>query len=754
MGLRLALAGVSALFLTPWTAATAETAVAAGTPLKLEQIYGPAAVTLDRPLASKWLDTGDRYTTLEKSASIDGGIDIVSYDTATGKRSILVDARALVPAGAARPIAVADYVWSPDGGTLMLETRAPHARRNNPVGDCWLYDIRTHALRQLGKGLPAGSLVYAEFSPDSSRVAYVSGNNLYVEKADGSGIVKLTEDGSDLILNGRSDWVYEEEFSLGRAFAWSPDSRRIAYWRFDTDGVGTFYLIRNTDGQYSKPVPQQYPKPGTTNSAVKVGVTSADAPGTTWFALDGDPRQNYVPRMQWVGNGAELFIQYENRRQNTNRVLLGDAATGAVRPLMTETDKAWLIPNDEVQWLDGGRAFTWLSERDGWRHLYTVSRDGKAFSLRTPGDFDVVSVERIDAKAGYAYFIASPDNVTQRYLYRATLTGAPKLERLTPAGAAGTHDYDIAPGARWAFHTFSTFDGPPVIDVVSLPAHRRERVMADNPRMRALVAGTPHQAAEFFKVDIGGGTMLDAWMMKPPGFDPAKKYPLLVYVYSEPAGQTVADRWGGPRQLWHMMLAQQGYLVASIDSRGAAAPRGHDWRRSVYGQIGIQASADQAAAIRRMMADQPYIDPARIGVWGWSGGGAMTENAMFRYPDLYRTGIAVAGPANQLLYNSIYQERYMGLPADNPQGYRDGSPINFAQNLKGNLLLVHGTGDDNVHYQNTEQLVDRLIALNKQFSLMVYPNRTHQISEGETTQLHLFTMMTGYLRDHLPPGGR
>ncbi len=718
-------------------------------PLTLGQIYGPQAVALDRPVASKWLGAGEAYTTLENSPTLPGGIDIIRYETATGRRSVLVDAALLKPPGAAAPLVVGDYAWSPDGHLLMLQVRAPTARRNNPVGDYWLLDLRSKTLRQLGHGLSPLSLLYATFSPDGAHVAYVAGNDLYVEPTAEGSPVRLTTDGNDAILNGRSDVVYEEEFGLGRAFEWSPDSKRIAYWRFDTTGVGTFYMIRNTGGQYSQPIPQQYPKPGTTNSAVTVGVRAIDAAGGTQrMALDGDPRQNYVPRVRWTGDG-QLLIQRENRLQNTNHVLIGDPMTGKARELFAETDKAFVNINSEVRLTRSGK-FTWLSERDGWRHLYLVDRDGQ-LDLRTPGSFDVVSVEQVDD--AYAYFIASPDNVTQRYLYRAALTGKPHVERMSPASEAGSHNYDIAPGGKWAFHTFSTVDAPPVIDVVSLPGHKPARVMAENKAMHALIDATPHAPTEFFKVDIGDVT-LDAWMMKPPGFDPAKQYPLLVYVYSEPAGQTVADRWGGDRYLWHMMLAQQGYLVASVDSRGAAAPRGRDWRKSIYRQIGILASADQAAAVKKMIETRPYIDADRIGVWGWSGGGAMTLNAMFRYPDLYKTGIAVAGPANQLLYNSVYQERYMGLPSDNVAGYRDGSPLNFAQNLKGNLLIVHGTGDDNVHYQNSEQLVDRLIGLNKQFSMMAYPNRTHGISEGANTRLHLFTMMTNYLHDHLPAGPR
>jgi len=715
-------------------------------PLELTQIFGPAATTLERPGTIRWLPGGAAYSKFEKAPEAVVGLDVVRYDTGTGKRSVAVRASELTPAGASAPLAFTDHEWSADGRLILLKADRADARRNNPVADYWLFDTRARTLRQIGRDMAPHGLLYPEFSPDGSRIAYVANNNLHVETIAGVA-TRLTEDGGDLVLNARGDLAYEEEFSLGKAYLWSPDSRRIAYWQFDTRGVGTFYMIRNTGGQYSIPLPLRYPKPGTTNSAARVGVVSVDAPTTRWFDVAGDPRDNYLPRVTWLGH-SELLLQHENRRQNTNRVLLGDAASGTVRPLLVEKDDAWLMPSDHVHWLERARRFTWMSERDGWMHLYTVSADKGDFELRTPGNFDVVSIESVDVKAGYVYFIASPDNVSQRYLYRATLTGAPKLERLTPTNLAGSHDYDIAPGARWAIHTFSSFGEPPTVDVIQLPRHETPRILTSNTRMRALLAGTPSSPSEFFKIDIGG-TVLDAWMMKPPGFDASKKYPLLVYVYSEPAGQTVVDRWGGDRQLWHQLMAQRGFLVASVDSRGAAAPRGHDWRRSIYRQIGIQASADQAAAIRQMLEKRPYIDAARIGVWGWSGGGAMTLNAMFRYPTLYAAGVAVASPVDQMLYNSIYQERYMGLPAENAAGYRDGSPINFAKDLAGALLIIHGTGDDNVHYQNAEQLVDRLVALNKPFSMMAYPDRTHGISEGANTRLHLFGLVTRFFEEHL-----
>lgn len=721
------------------------TQVASAEPLRLEQIFGPQAVKADRTGAMRWAETGS-YTSLEPSKQIEGAKDLVRHDASTGAESVVIAATDLKPAGQDQPIAPDDHQWSEDRSRLLLSIAAPGARRNDPRADVWLYDLKTRGLRRLG-GTLAGQLLYPEFSPDGRHVAYVAANNLYVEATDAPGALPLTTDGGELVLNGRGDIAHEEELSLGKAYEWSPDSRRIAYWRFDTSGVGVFTLIRNTGGQYSTTIPLRYPKPGTTSSAVTAGVVSVDAPGTTWFALSGDPRNDYITRMNWSGDGKQVLIQYENRAQNTNQVFLADAGTGALRPLFVEKEATWLLPSDHVHWLKGG-GFTWMSERDGWNHLYVISPNGQRADLRTPGEYDVVNVEQVDAAAGYAYFTASPANVTQRYLYRATLAGKPRVERLTPTQEAGTHDYDIQPGARWAIHTISRADSPPRVEIIRLPSHARARMLTDNAPLRALLAASPRAATEFLKVDIGEVT-LDAWMIKPPGFDATKKYPLLMYVYSEPAGQTVVDRWGGDRHLWHLMLAQQGYVVASVDSRGTAAPRGRAWRRSVYGQIGILASADQAAAVRKLLADRPYLDARRVGVWGWSGGGAMTLNAMFRYPKIYSTGIAVASPVDQMLYNSIYQERYMGLPADNPAGYRDGSPINFAQGLAGDLLIIHGTGDDNVHYQNAEQLVNRLIELDKPFSFMAYPDRTHGISEGANTRLHLFSLATRFLHRHL-----
>jgi len=512
-------------------------------------------------------------------------------------------------------------------------------------------------------------------------------------------------------------------------------------------------MINNTDSLYSFVIPVQYPKTGTTNSACRVGVVSVEGGPTRWINVPGDPRNNYIARMDWAANSSEIILQHLKRKQNTVEIMLGDVKNGTVQTILTERDDAWIDIGDDLHWMEDGKRFTWVSERDGWRHVYLVLRSGGEHSLATPGAYDVVDIQHVDEKGGWLYFVASFENPTQRYLYRARLNGKGTPERLTPADQQGTHSYTISPNGKWAFHTFSSFGEPPATDLVQLPSHKVVRTLAGNAALREKFRALKRGPSEFFRVDIGSKTSLDGWMIKPPGFDSSKRYPVLFYVYGEPAGQTVLDRWGGRDYLWYLMLAQKGYIVISVDNRGTPAPRGRAWRKSVYRQIGILASKDQAAA-NRVIRTWPFVDSTRIGIWGWSGGGSMTLNMMFRYPDLYQTGMSVAPVANQRFYDTIYQERYMDTPEENPDGYRDGSPITHAEGLKGNLLLVHGTGDDNVHYQNSEALVDRMIELNKKFTMMAYPNRSHGISEGKNTSRHLYQLLTDFLTEHLPAGSR
>jgi len=710
----------------------------------------------------RWVDDSS-YSVLEPSASVRNAQDLVRYDAASGRKSVLVPAGRLVPPGDSVPIEIEDFAWSPAGPQLLLYTNSQRVWRQNTRGDYWLVDTTSWKLRRLGgPDAKPSTLMFATFSPDGHAVAYVRERNLYSEIVADSKVTQLTADGSPTVVNGTFDWVYEEELNLRNGFRWSPDGHRIAYWQLNMDSVRNFDLIDDTDSLYSFVVPVQYPKAGTSNSAGRIGVVSASGGATRWLDIAGDPRNQYLARMEWAASPAELVIQRLNRLQNTDDVMLADVETGRVRTLMTERDSAWLDVVDDLRWLDHGKSFLWLSQRDGWRHLYRASRDGKSVRLLTPGAYDLISpdaafgdpyVHAVDSTGGWAYFSASPSNATQRYLYRVRLDGKGRAERLTPADQPGSHDYDIAPGARWALHTWSSFDAPPQVELVRLPKHERVRTLLDNAELKTRLAALRRRPVEFFKVDVGDGTRLDGWLLRPADFDSTKRYPVLFHVYGEPASQTVLDEWQGFLGLWHLMLAQQGYLVASVDSRGTPAPRGRAWRKSVYRQIGILASADQAAAVRAL-ARRPYVDPNRIGIWGWSGGGSMSLNAIFRYPDVYRMAMAVAPVPDLHLYDTIYQERYMGLPADNVEGYRLGSPITYANQLRGDLLVVHGSGDDNVHYQGTERLVNQLVAANKPFTMMTYPNRTHCICEGPGTTPHLFGLLERYLHEHLPAGSQ
>ena len=740
-----------------------------GDPLSADEVkVDPTQLTLDRIFDGdefkgedtpviQWMKRRGGYTTLEKPSGKESGRDLVWNDPATGKKEILVPAHRFAP-GEEGPLSVEGYSFSDDESKLLIATNGKRVWRLKTRGDFWVLDIAAGELKKLGGNAEPATLMFASFAPDASRVAYVRENNLYVQDLRDMSITALTSDGSAHVINGTFDWVNEEELHLHKGFRWSPDGESIAYWQVNTKGVREFHLVNNTDNLYSQVQVIPYPKVGEQNSAVRVGVVSASGGETRWLSVPGDPREHYIAQMDWAGTASlqtsspEIVLQQFNRLQNTNRLMSANAKTGDVQTLLTETDAAWVEnSNAKLRWYDEHKKLLWLSERDGWQHAYSVARaDGKA-TLITPGKFDVLSVEASDAKGEWLYYIASPDTPTRRALYRARLDGT-KSERLTPANQPGTHSYNISPDAKWAIHTFSTFDAPPVVDLVSLPEHKSLRVLVENKEMKERLAKLKLPTSEFFRVDIGNDVLLDAWAIKPPDFDAAKSYPVLFHVYGEPAGQTVLDRWGSKRHLWHLMLAQQGYVVISVDNRGTPAPRGRDWRKIVYRQVGILASADQAAATRAILKERPYLDPKRIAVWGWSGGGSMTLNAMFRYPDLYRTGVSVAPVPNERLYDTIYQERYMGLPGDNADGYRLGSPITFANQLQGNLLLVHGTGDDNCHYQGTEALINELIAHNKQFSMLAYPNRSHSISERKNTTRHLYGLLTRFLNEKTPTG--
>lgn len=727
----------------------------------------------ERPSAPpRWFDGGQSYIAMEPTTGQSHARDVVKYDTATGKnREILITAAQLTPEGAKEALQISTLSWSKDNQRLLIFTNTRRVWRTNSRGDYWFLDRKAGKLKKLGGDAPEASLMYAKFNPEATKVAYVKNNDIYVEDPASGEMQRLTHDGSDLVINGGSDWVNEEELALHDCFRWSPDGKRIAFWQFDLHGVGDFalmyYLGKEREVVTDIPYPQTgpypvamqvpYPLAGTTNSAVRIGVVNADGKGSVkWMDVPGDARQNYIARLQWA-DADTLLIQQLDRLQKNDNYLLADAGSGAVHQMWRDHDDAFISVGfgglTEAQPIHDGREFLVVSEKDGWTHVWSIDRSGHE-TLVTRGAMDTAGIDGVDEKGEWLYFIASPDNATQRYLYRSPLDGSANPLRVTPSNFIGANTYIISPDGKYAFHTFSNMNDPGLRELVSLPDHKLVRMSSDSTEYKKKIAQFLTPPVEFFKVDAGGGVTVDGWMMKPPNFDASKKYPVLVNIYGEPAGQTTLDRWGGNPELFHRYIASLGYLVLSFDNSGTPSPRGRAWRKSVYGAVGVLSSKQQAQALRSLGAKDAFVDLDRVAVWGWSGGGTNTLNLMFRSPDLYKLGMAVAPVPDQRLYDSIYQERYMGLPQDNIDGYKQGSAINFAEGLKGHLLIVHGSGDDNVHYQGTELLVNKLIELGKPFEFMTYPDRTHSINEGPGTTVHLYHLLARYLTEHLRAGSQ
>ncbi|GAB3007746.1 S9 family peptidase [Niabella terrae] len=703
----------------------------------------------------QWTPDGSGYYRVEAGS-------IVQQNLATSDSKTLFDSQKLIPEGAGKPITIKQFSVAEDASKLLIFTNTRKVWRYETRGDYWVYDRQTEQLKQLGKTLPEASLMFAKLSPDGTKAAYVSQYNLYVEDLSSGEIRALSKDGDRKNIYGTFDWAYEEEFSCRDGFRWASDSKQIAFWKIITGDIKVYNMVNNTDSIYPKIIPIEYPVAGEKPSAYKIGVVSVEDGSVRWMEIADDPQWgSYLPRMEWAANNAELILQQLNRQQNESRLLLCQTKTGSVKNIYTEQDAAWIdiLPawdhdyeNGGWDWLRDGREFLWASEKDGWRHLYRISRDGKKETLVTKGAYDVMDIAAVDEAGGWVYFHASPENATQQYLYRTALNGKGTAQRLTPAAQPGNHRYQLSPDGRFALHNFSNHYIRPVSEWISLPGHQG---LNGSHKVGDALAAADSAASQvsFLKITTEEGITMDAWMARPPDFDPAKKYPVVFYVYTEPAGQTVKDNLSAGHNFLYPQLVNDGYIYVSVDGRGTPAPKGRDWRKSIYKQIGRLNIHDQAMAARQILK-LPYIDSSRVAVWGWSGGGSTTLNLLFQYPEIYKTGIAIAAVGNQLTYDNIYQERYSGVPSMDPEPYTKGSPLTYAKNLRGNLLYIHGTGDDNVHYNNAEMLINELIRYNKQFQMMSYPNRTHSISEGAGTFEHLSSLFTNYLRQHCPPGGR
>ncbi len=695
----------------------------------------------------KWNEAGNAYYTTEKG-------DIVKFSLPKFDKTILVEKKALVPEGKNSELSIKSFSVSTDENVFLIFSNSKKVWRYETRGDYFIYNKNTGKLVQLGKSLSASTLMFAKISPDGKKAAYVSKHNIYVEDLGTNKITKLTKDGTDRIINGTFDWVYEEEFGCRDGFRWNPDSKSIAYWQIDARNIRNFLMINNTDSIYSFTIPVEYPKVGEDPSACKVGVVDIATQKTKWMNVPGSAIQNYITRMEWANNG-KLIIQQLDRKQQVSKIYFLNSKTATASLIYTEKDNAWIDiksrwNNDNPmgwEWVNNNKDFLWVSEKDGWRHIYLISNEGEKETLLTNGEYDMIDFCGIDEKTGFVYFTASPNNALQKYLYKVKLDGTGNAILVSSAEQNGTHSYQVSPNGLYAKHSFSSATIPPSEEWVNLQT-------GENIKGEIKTKPNKNATTQFFKVTTEDGVTMDGWKILPENFDSTKKYPVVFYVYTEPGSATVRDTYGSASTfLYQGNIAADGYIQISLDGRGTPLPKGAAWRKSIYKKVGILNVRDQAMAAKEILKWN-YVDKSRIAVWGWSGGGSTTLNLLFQYADIYQTGIAIAPVASRLTYDNIYEERYMGLPQENKDDYIQASAITHAKGLKGNLLLVHGTGDDNVHYQNTELLINELVKFNKQFTLMSYPNRSHSISEGKGTFQHLSTLFTNYLKQHCPGGGR
>ncbi|HUL49061.1 MAG TPA: S9 family peptidase [Gemmatimonadales bacterium] len=714
----------------PTLAAQARTSVP---PLTVHELFGTRDFASDL-VETQWAKDGGSYTLLEDDAR--EHTDLYRVDAATGTRTLLVRGADLVPSGAQEPIDIESYQFSPDGARLLIFTNSARVWRQNTKGTYYVWDFGSKRLLPISR--KSGYQMFAKFSPAGDRVAFVRNNNIFSTELASGTETQLTSDGSDLVINGTTDWVYEEELDLRDAFRWSPDGQRIAFWRFDQSPIQPYYL-ENDDPLYPAMIPVRYPKAGTPNSEVRIGVVELATGKTNWVDL-GANKDIYIPGMDFADSPNEIWLTRLNRLQNQLEVLLADVRTGATRVIATDADSAW-VNQHEPHWFNGGKEFLLESDRDGFTHLYLYNRNGSLSRRITSGDWDIAEFNGVDQKNRTAFVTANIDGPLVRSVVRLSLDGK-GVTRVSRE--PGTHRAEFDPTCRYYIDYYSRA-GVPTVERLHQADGSLVRSIADNKALAEKVAAQGLDLPTFLKIKAPDGAELNAWMIKPKNFDSSKHYPLLMWVYGGPGSQTVTDSWSGP-YLWFQLLAQNGYLVASVDNRGTGG-RGARFQRVTYLRLGQYESADQIAAAR-FFGSQPYVDASRIGIWGWSYGGYVASRTMFVGGDVFKAAIAVAPVTDWRFYDTIYTERYMGMPADNPQGYELSSSLAYADSLRGNFLVVHGTGDDNVHFQNTVRLVERLEKANKQFDMRIYPNKTHSISGGNTSE-NLFGFLTEWLKRSL-----
>lgn len=679
----------------------------------------------------QWFSGGEKFSFLKRDP-IAKATAIYEHDCKTGEEKILVSGNDLKLKPEDPPFSIQNYEWLPNEKYILFTGTLP-ARSLKTGGAFYIYEIASKKFFLLADSEQEQE--NATVSPDGEKIAFARNNNVFVVDIQSQKETQITFDGSETLLNGKFDWVYEEEFSIINGIEWSPDSKRIAFWQLDQSQVPEMHIAK-WDSLYLNFLDMRYPKAGTRGSFVKIGIAEIASPKITWVDL-GEESDIYIPRIKFTADANLLSIQRLNRLQNKLDLLFADAASGKTKTIVSQSDSAWIDINDNLQFLNDKKHFVWTSAKDGFEHIYLFDYSGKQIKQLTKGDFEVDKILGVDEANKQIYFTSNERSTVNNDLYSVNYeTG--KQNRITEA--KGSHKIDLSPNQKYFIDRYSNANLLGSIYLYKTSGDKvRDLVVNDMSAFKDYDLSP----VEFFRFKTTDGVELDASIIKPANFDPTKKYPVLVNNYSGPGSKTVADSWGN---LWFQLLAQKGYIIFALDNRGTSG-RGESFKKIVYKNLGYWEVNDQIEGAK-YLASLPYVDANRIGIWGWSYGGYASALTLAKAPDYFKAAIAVAPVTDWRFYDNIYTERYMSTPQLNPKGYETSSVLTYVKKLKGKLLLIHGTADDNVHFENSVALITKLEAENKPFQTMYYPEKNHGISGGKT-RLHLYELMTKFILENL-----
>jgi dipeptidyl-peptidase-4 len=699
--------------------------------VSLEDVFKSNTFSQKSIYGINWMKDGQFYSSLQRGLT---GPKVVKINVATGEEAeVLID-------GGKLGINFSSYSFNSDETKALIASEVESIYRRSSKGIFHVVDLKTGSAQKLMDG---EKIMYATLSPDNDKVAFVKDNNLYMVQLSTNQLTQITTDGKwNHIINGAADWVYEEEFSMSKAFEWSPDGKKIAFIRFDETEVPEFNM--QTWGKlYPEDYRFKYPKAGEKNAEVSIHVY--DLPTQKTVKVDaGMEKDIYLPRIYWTSQSDRLAFLRMNRLQNQLDLFYANSQTGETQLVLQEKSETYvdLDYNDDLRFLGDNKGFIRTSERDGFKHIYHHDNQGKLIRQITSGNWEVTSLIGLDEKAKKIYFISTEASPLERNLYVINMDGKGK-KILTPE--KGTYSINMSKDFKYFIANYSNSNTPLKVSL-NESSGKLVKILEDNQDLKTKVGNFAISPKEFFSFNTVEGSSLNAYMIKPADFDESKKYPVLMYVYGGPGSQNVTNSWGGIRDFWHHHLASEGYIVVCVDNRGTGA-RGRDFKHLTYANLGKIETEDQIAGAK-YLGTLPFVDKSRIGIWGWSYGGYMSSLALMVGNDVFKAAIAVAPVTTWRYYDTIYTERYLQTPQLNAAGYDDNSPITHVNKLKGNLLLIHGTGDDNVHFQNAVDLVDALIKADKQFETMYYPNRNHGISGGNTSW-HLYSLMTDFIKRKL-----